>query len=207
MSPQKEDYIIKTVEVEPLCFHICGKSQAGVDTAKKTINDLVSKEIVTNTITVSHISSLSQADRQRITDIQMTLSVKIMAESKQGTESLTIEGLGKDVLQATNQIQELLRKVREEEDRKMKEELAGKVVAWQYLQGTVFQNFDSRTNYNLEEALVKNKPSVDVSIRGQCYTVQMPSGPATDTQGNSLQIRRADKGIMYFLCPEPGEGG
>lgn len=182
--------------MEPVCFHICGKSQAGVDSAKKKINDLISKEHVTNTITDNHISSLSQADSQRISDIQVTFSVKIMAESKQGTESLTIEGLGKDVLKATNEIQELLRKVRDEEDLKVKMELAGKVAAWQYLQGTGFQNFDSRTNYKLEEALVNNVPSVNVSIQGQCYTIQMPSGPATDTQGNSLQIRRADRGIL-----------
>lgn len=187
------------MEVEPVCFHICGKSKASVDSAKKTIKDLLSKEHVTNTITASHISSFSQADSQRVTDIQMTLSVKIMAESKQGTESLTIEGLGKDVLQATNEIQELLRKVREDEDLKVKVELAGKVAAWQYLQGTGFQNFDSRTNYKLEEGLVNNAPSVNVSIQGQIYTVQMPSGPATDTQGNSVEIRRTDKGILC-LC-------
>lgn len=196
MKPQKEDHIIKTVEVEPLCFHICGKSQAGVDSAKKMITDQITEARVTNTITDNHICSLSQADSQRITDIQVTLSVKIIAESKQGTVSLTIEGLGKDVLQATNEIQELLRKVREEEDLKVKVELAGKVAAWQYLQGTGFQNFDSMTNYKLEEALVNNLTSVDISIQGQSYTVQMPSGPATDTQGNSLQIRRTDKGIL-----------
>lgn len=199
VRPEKEDYIIKSVKVEPLCFHVCGKSQAGVDSAKKTINKLVSDGIITNTIPVSHMSSLSPADRQRITDIQTTLSVKIMTESKQGTESLTIEGLSKEVLQATNEIQELLRKVREEEHLMVKVELAGKVAAWQYLQGTVFQNFDSRTNYKLEEAHVNNLPSVTISIQGQSYTVQMPSGPATDGQGNSLQIRRADKGIVLFV--------
>lgn len=184
------------MEQKPVRFHICGKSQAGVDSAKKKINDQISKERVTNTITDNFISSFSQADSQRITDIQVTLSVRIMQESKQGTESLTIEGLGKDVLKASNEIQELLRNLRDEEDLKMKEELAGKVAAWQYLQGTGFQNFDSRTNYKLEEALLNNVPRVEVNIQGQCYTVQMPSGPATDKQGNSLQIRRIDKGIL-----------
>lgn len=183
------------MDVEPLCFHICGKSRAGVDSAKKKINDLISKEHITNTITDHYISSLSQADSQRITDIQVALSVKIIPNLNKGTESLTIEGLGKDVLQVTNQIQELLRKVRDEEELKVKAELVGKVAVWQYMKGTGFHNFDSKTNYKLEEALVKNMLRVDISIQGQCYSVQMPSGPATDTQGNSLQIRRIDKGI------------
>lgn len=165
-----------------------------MDSAKKKINNLISREQLSNTITDRHISSLSQADCQRITHLQLSLSVKVAAEGKQGAQSLTIQGLGKDVLQATNDIQELLRKVREEEDLKVKVELAGQVAAWQYLQGTGFQNFDSRTNFKLEEARVNEVASVEVSIQGQSYTVQMPSGPATDAQGNSLQIRRSDKG-------------
>lgn len=189
------------MEVEPVCFHICGQSQADIDSAKKTINDLISKELTTNIITSKAIGSLSQADHQHLTDIQKNLSVNIKAESNQDTVSLTIEGLGKDVLEASNEIQELLRKVKEEEDLKVKMELAGRVAAWQYRQGPGFQNFDSRTNCVLEEALVNNLPSVKVTVLGQCYTIQMPSGPGTDEKGNSLHIRRADKGILQVCVP------
>ncbi|TWW80510.1 Poly [ADP-ribose] polymerase 14 [Takifugu flavidus] len=192
-KPQKEGGFIKSVEVEAVCFHICGKSQAAVDSAKKKINDLISKERSTNTITNKAIRSLSQADHQRLTDIQTTLNVKIMDESQKGTPSLTIEGLGNDVLKATNEILEMLGKAREREDLKVKMKLAGRVAAWQYQQGNGFQSFDSTANYELEEALVNNVSSVDITIQGQLYTVQMPSGPATDKQGNSLQIRRTDK--------------
>lgn len=202
-KPQKEGGFIKSVEVEPVCFHICGKSQAAVDSAKKKINDLISKERSTNTITKEAIRSLSQADHQRLIDIQTILNVKIIDESQKGTPTLTIDGLGNNVLKATNEIQEMLEKVREREDLKVKMKLAGRVAAWQYLQGNGFQNFDSITNYELEEALVKNVSSVDIIIQGQLYTVQMPSGPATDRQGNSLQIRRTDKGILHvFVCHE-----
>lgn len=200
-KPQKEDCLIKSVEVEPVCFHICGESQADVDSAKKKINNLISKEHTTNIITNKAIGSLSQADHQQLTDIQKNLGVNIKAESNEGKVSLTIEGLGKDVLEATNEIQELLGKVREEEYLKVKMELAGRVAAWQYLQGAGFQNFDSRTNYMLEEALVNNSPSVKVTILEQCYTIQMPSGPAIDEKGNSLHIRRADKGILQVCVP------
>lgn len=202
-KPQKEGGFIKSVEVEPVCFHICGKSQAAVDSAKKKINDLISKERSTNTITKKAIRSFSQADHQCLTDIQTTLNVRIIDESQEGAPSLTIEGLGIDVLKATNEIQEMLEKAREREDLKVKTELAGRVAAWQYLQGNGFHNFDSITNYELEEALVNKVSSVDITVQGQVYTVHMPSGPATDGQGNSLQIRRADKGILHvFVCHE-----
>lgn len=202
-KPRKEGGFIKSVEVEPVCFHICGKSQAAVDSAKRRINDLISKECAINTITNKAIRSLSQADHQCLTDIQTTLNVRIVDGSQEGMPSLTIEGLGNDVLKATNETQEMLGKAREREDLKVKMELAGKVAAWQYQQGNGFQNFDSTANYELEEALVKNVSSVDITIQGQVYTVQMPNGPATDRQGNSLQIRRADKGILHvFVCHE-----
>lgn len=121
--------------------------------------------------------------------------MKIIAEKVNDKASLTIEGLGNDVLKASNEIQVILKRVREEEYLKEKAELAEKVVIWQYQEGTVFQNFDSINNCKLEEACKRNVPSVDITIQGQLYTVQMPSGPATDSKGNSLQIRRVDKGI------------
>lgn len=202
-KPQKEGGFIKSVEVEPVCFHICGKSQAAVDSAKKKINDLISKERSTKTITNKAIHSFSQADHQRLTDIQTTLNVRIMDGSQKDTPSLIIEGLGNDVLKAFSEILEMLGKAREQEDLKVKMKLAGRVAAWQYLQGNGFQNFDSVTNCGLEEAFVNNVSSVDITVHGQLYTVQMPSGPATDRQGNSLQIRRTDKGILHvFVCHE-----
>lgn len=202
-KPQKVGGFIKSVEVEPVRFHICGKSRAAVDSAKKTINDLISKERFTSTIENKTIGSFSQADHQRLTDIQTTLNVRIMAGSQKGTPLLTIDGLNNDVFKATQEIREMLEKVREQEDLKVKMKLAGKVATWQYLQGNVFQNFDSTTNCELEVACLSNESSVNITLHGKLYTVNMPSGPAIDMQGNSLQIRRTDKGILHgFVCHE-----
>lgn len=198
-KPQKdEEFVIEALKVDPVCFHICGKSQASVDAAKQKINDLISKEHARHNITEKAILSFSEAERRRITEIQKTLSVSIMEKSKQGEISFTIDGLSRDVFQATNEINEMLRKVRDEEDLKVKVELVGRVAAWQYMKGSQFENFDSMTNYELEQALVNNLPSVKVTIQGQLYTVQMPNGPATDNQEHALQIRRNDnlKGIL-----------
>lgn len=183
------------MEVEPLCFHICGKSQAAIDSAKKRITDLISEKCTTVSIPDNTILSFSPADHQFINDIQETLSVKITAENNNHIASLKIEGLANDVFKASNEIQAVLKRVREEEYLQEKAVLVGKMAMWQYQDGTVFQNFDSISNYKLEEAYKSKVPSVDVTIQGQIYTVQMPGGPATDSQGNSLQIRRADKGI------------
>lgn len=197
-EPQKEDFVSDSLKVDPTLFHICGESQAKVDSAKQKINDLISKEHTKHCISETTILSFSKSDSQRIADIQKAMSVSIRTEVKQGQLSFTIEGLSKDVLNASNEIHEMLKKARDEEDMRKKMEATSKAVVWQYLcAGFQFQDFDSKTNYELEQALEKNLPSAKVTIQGQQYTVQMPRGPATNSQGQSLEIKRIDllKGI------------
>lgn len=193
-KPQKEgDFVIEPLKVDPACFHICGESQTRVDSAKQRINDLISNECSSHCITDDDILSLSDADHQHIADIQKTMGVSIRIESKKDRVSVTIEGLSKDVLKASKEIHEMVRIARDGEELKKKVELAGTVAEWQFmLQGLPFQSFDSMSNFNLEQALEKKLPNVKVTIKGQNYTVTLPSGPATDSQGRTLEIKRID---------------
>ncbi|XP_026232456.1 poly(ADP-ribose) polymerase family member 14-related sequence 1 isoform X2 [Anabas testudineus] len=194
-KPQKEgDFVIEALKVDPACFHICGNSQTDVDSAKKWINDLISKELYSSNIQDNAIHSFSDADYKHLENIQKTLGVSIRTESKKGQASVTIEGLSKDVLEGSNVIHEMLRKARDKQVLEKNIELAGTVADWQYQQqGFQFQSFDAMTNYNLEQALENNQKTVKVTIKGQDYTVTMPSGPATDSQGRTLNIKRIDK--------------
>lgn len=191
---EKGDFVNEPVKVEPACFHICGDSQAKVDLAKQWIDDLISKEQFSISIPENAILSFSDADHQQIVDIQKTMSVSIRIESKKAQASLTIEGLSKDVLQAHKVINDMVRKVRDEEDLQKKIDLASTVADWQYKQqGSQFQSFYPKTNYELEKARENKLKSVKVTIKGQDYTVTMPGGPATDAQGQVLEIKRIDK--------------
>ncbi|XP_041663634.1 poly(ADP-ribose) polymerase family member 14-related sequence 1 isoform X2 [Cheilinus undulatus] len=193
-KPKKEDdFVIEPLEMDPACFHICSDSQAKVDSAKMWINDLIIKEESNNKIQDNAILSLSDADHKKIVDIQKNMFVSIRTENKSGHASITIEGLSKNVLKATNVIHEMLRKARDEEDQKRKEELASTVVDWQYQAGLHFQSFDSKNNFKLEHAFEKKLQTVKITLQGQDYTVNMPSGPATDSQGRTLEIKRIDK--------------
>lgn len=194
-KPQIEgDFVIEALKVDPACFHICGESQTRVDAAKRRINQLISQEQHSICIPDNSIRSFSDADRQRIVDIQKKMDVTIRTESKKDQASVTIEGLSRDVLKASNEIHEMLRAARQKEELKKSVELAGRVADWQYQQqGLLFQSFDSMANFKLEQALEKNQPNVKVTVQGQEYTVTMPKGPATDNQGSILQIKRIDK--------------
>ncbi|KAK2839529.1 hypothetical protein Q5P01_013269 [Channa striata] len=192
--PKDEDFVIEGLEVDSACFHICGNSQANINSAKQWISDLVSKELEAFNISDNAILSFSDADYQRIVDIQKTMGVSITTECKNGQASLAIEGLSKDVLKASSNINVMLRKAREEEELQKKIDMAGTLTDWQYQQqGFKFQSFDAKTNFQLEQALEKKTPTVKVTVQGQDYTVTMPGGPATNSQGQTLQIKRIDR--------------
>ncbi|XP_014047715.2 poly(ADP-ribose) polymerase family member 14-related sequence 1 isoform X1 [Salmo salar] len=196
--PQKdEDFVIEGQQVDPAFFHICGGSQARVDQAKRWIKDLILKEQVSNSITDDAILNLSDSDRKCIHEIQTTMGVSVRIEYNSSREEamLTIEGLSKDVLNAVNEIQKMLRKARDKETFNRNVEVASNMVEWQYQQqpGGQYQSFDPIPNFHLEQALERKLPHVEVSFQGKMYTVTLPDGPATDTNGNSLKIRRIDK--------------
>ncbi|XP_034150940.1 poly(ADP-ribose) polymerase family member 14-related sequence 1 isoform X2 [Esox lucius] len=200
-----EDFIIEGQEGDPAFFHICGKSQVGVDQAKHWIKDLILKEQVSNSIIDNAILNLSDTDRQCIDSMQTTMGVSVRMEynSLKQEAKLTIEGLSKDVLNAINDIQGMLRKARDKETFDKNVELARNLVEWQYEQqpGRQYQSFDQITNFLLEQALERKQPHTEVSVQGQMYKVALPDGPATDTHGNSLKIRRINKLEVDTLPP------
>uniref|UniRef100_A0A3P8WRG8 Poly [ADP-ribose] polymerase n=2 Tax=Cynoglossus semilaevis TaxID=244447 RepID=A0A3P8WRG8_CYNSE len=182
-----------TVEAEPTHFHICGDSQAKVDLAKTWINDLINKEQHSNTISDLAIADFSNADQRILVDLQIKLGVRIILDNTT-QPTLKIEGFSKDVLQVTATIYQMLKKVKEEEELKRDEEMAQTVAEWQYQQLQLqFQSFDSHNNFLLERAFQRRLPNVDITVQQCTYTVTMPDGPATDSQGNVLQIKRIDK--------------
>lgn len=204
-SPEKQrtekDFVIDSLKVEATCFHICGDTQANVDWAKKWINDKISQEYHSMEIGDNAIHSFSDADRQKIVDMQKTMDISIRTVSNKPKATITIEGLSRDVLKANTEIYQMMSRVRDEEELNRKVELASAAADWQYQQsGFQFQSFDEMTNFYLEEALQQNLQTVNVTVKGQDYTVTMPKGPATDSQGNILEIKRIDKrkGILMI---------
>ncbi|KAM8855349.1 poly(ADP-ribose) polymerase family member 14-related sequence 1 [Spinachia spinachia] len=193
-KPREVDFVIEGLKAEPISFHICGKSQASVDLAKQRLNVLMTQDQDSLRIDDNSIFSFSNEDQQRIVDIQKTMSVTIKTENKNGMASLTINGLSKDVLKASHETHKMLKSTREKDELIENAQKAGEVVEWQYqLHGFEFQSFDLMVNYKLEEALRNKQTSEKVSVQGKDYTVAMPKGPATDNQGQTLQIKRIDK--------------
>ncbi|XP_074550674.1 poly(ADP-ribose) polymerase family member 14-related sequence 1 isoform X2 [Halichoeres trimaculatus] len=192
--PKEGDFVIEPLPVDPACFHICSDSKASIDSAKKLITDLISKEYNKFMISDCAILSFSDADHQKLVDIQKKAKVSIRVECKNSQASITIEGPSKNVLEASILISEMVKNCRDNEDLKKNVAMTEAVVDWKYQpQGLQFQSFDPVTNFKLEEALKNKLQTVKVTIQGVDYTVTLPNGPATDSQGRTLGIKRIDK--------------
>ncbi|XP_035760118.1 protein mono-ADP-ribosyltransferase PARP15-like, partial [Neolamprologus brichardi] len=107
-KPKKEkDCTTEGQKADATCFHICGVTQADVDTAKK----LLFQEPETTTIEDEAIGKLCDADHQKIDDMEKTMGISIKIENSK--VKLTIEGLSNDVLKATSEINMMLSRKRE----------------------------------------------------------------------------------------------
>ncbi|KTF83681.1 hypothetical protein cypCar_00013089 [Cyprinus carpio] len=183
-----KDFVIEGMQVDPVFFSICGPSQAEVDKTKRFLEDTINDEQVFQSITDTAILTLSDKDQQRIQDLQSTMDVTIRLEYKahkgseetSGEATLTVQGLSRDVLKATQEIQDMLKTAKEDEILKREMDYTSELVDWQYEQGGQYRSFDQRTNFNLEKALARQAADIRISFQGQTYQVTLPEGPAIE---------------------------
>ncbi|KAL0184256.1 hypothetical protein M9458_019952, partial [Cirrhinus mrigala] len=174
------------VQVDPVFFSICGPSQADLDETKRFLEDTINDEQVFQSITDTAILTLSDKDQQRIQNLQSTIDVTIRLEYKAhkdskeipGEAKLIVQGLSRDVLKATQEIQDMLKAAKENEIQKREMDFTSELVDWQYEEGGQYKSFNQRTNFDLEKALGGPAADVKITIQGQTYQVKLPEGPA-----------------------------
>lgn len=197
-----KDVVIEGIKIDPVCFSICGQTQAAVDKTKGVLEDMISQDQAYQKITDTAILRFSDKDQQRIRDMQNTYGVSIRLEYKSqkdsqsslGEATLIIEGITRDVLIVFQEIQDMLKRAKDEEILKKDIEHASEVVDWQYEQAGQYKSFDQHTNFKLEKALDGGAADVKISVQGHDYRIKLPEGPAVSTTGgNQMNIRRIDK--------------
>ncbi|KAI1899401.1 hypothetical protein AGOR_G00061400 [Albula goreensis] len=183
-------------EVEVLdtaVIHLCGGSQADVEHTKRWIEEQFLQELAFQTVTDEAILDLSEEDHRKIQELQQKLQLSVKLEEGDLEPSITVEGLSRDVLKAVGHIQNMIKKARDKATKTRDAELTRNLVEWQYQQGSQFLPFDSLINLQLEQALGTQQPDINITIQGMPYKVSLPDGPAVDSGGNKLQIKRINK--------------
>ncbi|KAM3917234.1 protein mono-ADP-ribosyltransferase PARP14 isoform 2-T2 [Leptodactylus fuscus] len=191
-TEDKEPKVFELREnIEPAIFHLCADTSDGVTGASRRLEDLILKEQHENLITDDWILEFDQQDHHTLSQDQRRLEVFVSFESPGST--VKIIGLTRDVLEMTNKIQNMIKKVRVKKTKEREAELCSNLVEWRYFDGTKFVPFDRMTNLDLEKAKNTKTQNVTIDLAGVTYTVVMELKSMLDPRGNKKEIERVSK--------------
>ncbi|XP_075685119.1 protein mono-ADP-ribosyltransferase PARP14 isoform X2 [Rhinoderma darwinii] len=195
---EKEPKVFELREnIEPAIFHLCAETKKAVTDTSTWLQDLILKEQHENLITDDWILEFDEQDHATLAQDQRRLEVFVSFESPGST--VKIRGLTRDVLEMTNKIQHMIKKMREKKTKEREAELCSNLVEWRYHDGTKIVLFDRMTNLELEKAKSTNVQSLKIEVAGVTYTVVMELNSMRDPTGKEMDIERVSKHGQFEL--------
>ncbi|XP_066431384.1 protein mono-ADP-ribosyltransferase PARP14-like [Eleutherodactylus coqui] len=177
--------------IEPAIFHLCAETKKAVADTSAWLRTLILKEQHENLITDDWILEFDDWDHHTLSQDQRRLQVFVSFEAPGST--VKISGLTRDVLEMTNRIQDLIKKVREKKTREREAELCSNLVEWRYNNGTGSVPFNPMTNLELEKAKTSQMQSLHIDLAGVTYTVFMELNSMHDSTGQEMKLERISK--------------
>ncbi|XP_044525986.1 protein mono-ADP-ribosyltransferase PARP14-like [Gracilinanus agilis] len=177
-------------KIKSTIFQICGKSEENIESTGSWIHNLTLKEQESYLTSDELIQNFGEEEFKELNTLQKSLNIII---SPRNNFCLQAVGLAKDVIKASQKIEDMMRRVclRREEDSKA--EQLSHFIQWQYNENGVFLSFDKINNFYLEKAREEKKNNVDIKIKNKSYTVNFHTNIATDTKGHSFPVQRVTK--------------
>ncbi|XP_039179734.1 protein mono-ADP-ribosyltransferase PARP14-like isoform X2 [Crotalus tigris] len=205
---KKKSFIVLEKKIEISSFEICGENWKKVEEAEAWLRKLIFKEQTENLIVDDSIDTFADAEIKRLNDLQKRLNIAIHLNKTESPPFILVSGIPRDVLTAFTEIQNLLKTLKADQEKKSKAELVKVLVEWQYCaNGNVFLPFDTLSNLDLEDAKIIKKGQIQVQIQGQKYTANLNKMCVVDNQGKSMKIKRVgkDEGKLLEHLPEHWE--
>ncbi|XP_029461153.1 protein mono-ADP-ribosyltransferase PARP14 isoform X2 [Rhinatrema bivittatum] len=203
-KPEKKTTLVLKRNIEPAVFQICGESRKAVEDTKKWIEDLILKEQHNSLITDDWIAEFEEQEHKRLDELQKKLQITIHVEYKPSASSVRVCGLTRDVLLACNEIQDMIKKVKDEDYKKREADLMSNLVEWQYLEGNKYVPFDSLINLALEKGFSEQSQSTVIDFKKGKYTVDFGGECATNQREKKITIKRVSKieGAQLIDAPQ-----
>ncbi|XP_047591240.1 protein mono-ADP-ribosyltransferase PARP14-like isoform X3 [Lutra lutra] len=189
--PQKQNPLVLKKKTESASFQVCGESEKCIKNVVSWIQDLITKELCPYTNEDECIKDFNEKEYQKLNELQENLNIAICLDCKRPL--IEVFGIGKDLTQARNAIEEMIKGMRLAKEQKSQAELISEFIEWQYCNNSTFQSFDKITNLQLETAWKAKKRRTVVKIDHQSYTVDLSTHTATDAKGHSLLVQRLMK--------------
>ncbi|XP_026581465.1 poly [ADP-ribose] polymerase 14-like, partial [Pseudonaja textilis] len=171
---------------------ICGDHQKNVESAAVWIKSLILESQNEYIISDESISNFGESEYKNLEKLQKKLHIAIKLDNEASLPSLCICGITKDVLQASTEIQMMMRRIREDREEKSKAELLTNLVLWRYEDNGEYKPFDSLTNMQIEAA-AQHQRLHELTINNRSYKVDPSKMQAVDDQGMCIALRRIEK--------------
>lgn len=178
-------------KIEPAIFQVCGENEKCLENGLSWLQNLIMQEQNIYTSEDECIKDFDVKECQELTKLQKDLNISVTLDHQKPL--IEVSGMSRDVEQARNAIEEMLKTVRLAKEQESKADYISDFIEWQYTDNTTPYSFDKITNLQLEEAKKKQKKTVDVKINNQSYTVDLKTYIATDANGHSLPVQRITK--------------
>ncbi|XP_054431186.1 protein mono-ADP-ribosyltransferase PARP14 [Pteronotus mesoamericanus] len=190
-TPKKQKTLVLENKTESAIFQVCGENEKCVDNALSLIQDLIKNKQSLYTSEEECIKDFDEKEHQELIKLQKNLNIAICLDTQRPLIEVT--GLSRDVEQARNAIEEMIKTVRVAKEQESRADYVSEFVEWQYNDNNSFHHFDKITNLQLEEARKRHENTVNVEINNQRYTVDLKAYTATDAKGHSLPLQRFTK--------------
>ncbi|XP_047730766.1 protein mono-ADP-ribosyltransferase PARP14 isoform X2 [Prionailurus viverrinus] len=190
-SPQKQNPLVLKKKTESASFQVCGENVKCVENALTWIQDLITKELCPYTNEDECIKDFNEKEYQKLNELQENLNIAICLDSKRPL--IEVFGIGKDLTEARNAIEEMIKRIRLAKEQKSQADFISEFVEWQYYDKDTFHSFKKIINLQLENARKAKKRTAVVKVNHQTYTVDLCKYSATDAEGRSLPVRRLMK--------------
>ncbi|MGH0172954.1 UNVERIFIED_CONTAM: hypothetical protein FKN15_001085 [Acipenser sinensis] len=184
-----EEFVLEGEEIDPAVLHICAETRNSVERAKSWLTDLIVKEHVEEKIKDEWIKRFTDKERDAIKTLQRKLQISIKLECTNYEAYIQVGGLSRDVLTAISEIQNMIKKIRDEETQKRDAELISSIVEWQYAKGSKYVPFDKLTNLTLERAFGNEEKRIKINN----MTFFLDQNIVLDANRKSAQIKRVPK--------------
>ncbi|NWY06709.1 PAR14 polymerase, partial [Nothoprocta ornata] len=193
-STEKKQPLILEKKAEVVTFQICGERQQNVDDAASWIMNLILKEQSENIISDELIGSFDCGQIKALVDLQRRKRVTFQFENNQSPPRIKISGISQDVYLVSMEVQAMIQKLKDTQEKQAKAELVYSLVEWRYQENNdTFITFDKLTNMQLEDAKITKKPHLTVKIKNKNYKVNLNTLQANDDQGTTITIQRVPK--------------
>ncbi|KAH0621328.1 hypothetical protein JD844_022485 [Phrynosoma platyrhinos] len=202
----KKRLLLLEKKIEVAVFEICGEDSKNVDAAESWLKKMILQEQLEIRIVDELIDMFDDAEIQKLNELQKRLHIAIQLEREQSPPFILVSGIPRDVLTAFTEIQDLIKKMKDEREERSKAELAKNLVDWQYSKdGYNYKSVDMLANLHLEDAKISNKMHINIQIHGTAYRVDFKNMCAYHKEKTILIKRIAKEEGKVIALPKHWE--